>query len=656
MSSYYLTTPIYYVNDHLHIGHIYTTVVADTIACYRRLRGDDVYFLTGTDEHGQKIERAAAERGVEPSVLADEVVERCHRLWRLLGITHDDFIRTSEARHVRGVEAIVARIARSGDFYVAQHDGWYCPSCEAFYTEKELASDARCPIHKSPAERRSEENVFFRLSKYQDQLLEWYDSQPCPVQPASRANEVRSFVAEGLRDLSVSRTNVNWAIPFPGYAGHTIYVWLDALSNYVSALGYGGGEDGSEADLYRRFWDDGGVRLHLVGKDILRFHAVYWPAFLMSAGLPLPTLVWAHGWWLRDEQKVSKSVGNVVRPDDLMESFGTDSLRYFLLREMVFGQDAGFSDEAFIDRYNSDLANDLGNTASRLVTLSRRAFGDRLPPSRTDGSELQAVAATAVAEFHQAMEAFAFNRALESLWKLLASANQYLVAHEPWKKLSDEAHAGEVSEVLWNALEAVRIVTVGLLPFLPKKAPEVLAALGAAVPDSLAAMAWGALPTGVELPPIAPIFPRIDKKAYLAAADTAARPASEKAPPGEAPQKTAAKSDGVKQGGRIKIDRFFDVELRVAEVVAAAAVPKSKKLLRLTVDVGETSERTVVAGMAAAYAPEEMVGKQVIVVANLAPAKLMGIESNGMVLAAEEDGGPVLLRPERPVPNGTRIK
>ena len=668
MNQFYLTTPIYYVNDHPHIGHIYTTVVADTIARYRRLCGDDVYFLTGTDEHGQKIERAAAERGIEPIKLADEVVERCERLWDLMAISHDDFIRTTEARHIRGVEAIVERIAASEDFYVAKHEGSYCEACEAFYTEKELLSETLCPIHESPTERRSEENVFFRLSKYQDRLLEWYDSDPRPVMPASRANEVRSFVADGLRDLSVSRTNVGWAIPFPGYKGHTIYVWLDALTNYITALGYGA----DEGELYERFWGQDGVRLHLVGKDILRFHAVYWPAFLMSVGLPLPTTVWAHGWWMRDDQKVSKSVGNIVRPDDLMEQFGTDSVRYFLLRDMVFGQDASFSDEAFINRYNSDLANDLGNTTSRLVTLARRAFGNHLPPSRGESREMQPAAIQAVADYRTAMNAFAFNRALDSLWKLLATANQYLVANEPWKKLKDPEATRDVSEVLWDALESVRIVAVGLLPFLPKKAPEVIAALGAEVPTGLVALEWGGLPTGGELPAITPLFPRIDKKAYLqpsadgggvdgegAGEDGRSRGATSVRTPPEKQSKPASKKEksGPGKGSEmIKIDQFFETELRVAEVKAAEAVPKSKKLLKLTVDVGEESERTVVAGMATAYEPEALVGRQIILVANLAPAKLMGIESNGMVLAAEEGGVPVLLRPERPVANGTRVR
>ena len=648
MSHYYLTTPIYYVNDHPHIGHIYTTLVADTIARYRRLCGDRVYFLTGTDEHGQKIERAAEERGIEPLALADEVVSRYHRLWAELDLSHDDFIRTSEERHKVGVREMIRRIAANDDFYLSQHEGWYCSACETYYTEKELLEGNLCPDHRQPTEWRSEENLFFRLSKYQDRLLEWYDSGA--VEPASRANEVRQFVAQGLRDLSVSRTNVEWAISFPGHGGHTVYVWLDALTNYVSALGFG--REGADCELYRTFWEESPVRLHLVGKDILRFHAVYWPAFLMSAGLPLPTTVWAHGWWLRDEQKISKSVGNIVRPDELMSKFGTDSLRYFLLREMAFGQDASFSDEAFIDRYNSDLANDLGNTASRLITLSRRAFDGQLPPARGDGGALREEAAAAAAEYRRTMDGFAFNRALEGLWKLLAAANHHLVAHEPWKKLKDPSAAGEVSEVLAGAMEATRIVAVGLLPFLPKKAPEVLAALGAAVPSDLTALEWGGLPAGAELPAVAPIFPRIDKKSYLA--DAVAAASVEK--PSQKPAKKAKKPGGEARAGTIKIEQFFETELRVAEVRAAKAVPESKKLLELTVDAGEERERTVVAGIAGTYEPEALVGRQIVVVANLQPAKLMGIESNGMVLAAEADGEPILLHPGKAVPNGTRVR
>ncbi|HYH44116.1 MAG TPA: methionine--tRNA ligase, partial [Thermoanaerobaculia bacterium] len=365
MSTFYVTTPIYYVNDLPHIGHIFTTTACDVLARYRRMRGDEVYFLTGTDEHGQNIERAAQKDGVPPIELADRVVKRYHELRDRLGFSNDDFIRTTEERHRRGVEEIIRRIAAAGDFYKATHEGWYCSPCETFYTEKELSENAGtgklCPIHGTPVEWKSEENLFFRLSKYQQPLLDWYERDPQSVRPETRLNEVRSFVESGLRDLSVSRANVEWAIPFPGHPGQTVYVWLDALTNYISALGF------PDGDLYRKFWENGDVRMNMIGKDILRFHTVYWPAFLMSAGLPLPTTVWAHGWWNRDGRKVSKSAGNVVRPDELIERFGADSLRFFLMREMVFGQDASFSDEAFVERYNADLANTLGNTVSRLV-------------------------------------------------------------------------------------------------------------------------------------------------------------------------------------------------------------------------------------------------------------------------------------------------
>jgi methionyl-tRNA synthetase len=653
MSRTYFTTPIYYVNDHPHIGHIYTTLVTDTLARYRRLRGDEVYFLTGTDEHGQKIERAAEERGIPPRDLADEVVARYHQLWEQLDITHDDFIRTTDTeRHYPGVREIIRRIEASGDFYLDHHEGLYCAGCETYYTEKELEGD-KCPVHGSPVERRSEENLFFRLSKYQEPLLELYDRHPEFVRPETRLNEVRQFVDSGLRDLSVSRTNLGWGIPFPGHDGHTVYVWLDALTNYISALGFGTGGEGDEGSLYERFWAGGGRQVHLVGKDILRFHAVYWPAFLLSAGLPLPTTVWAHGWWLQDDQKISKSVGNIVRPDHLVERFGVDALRHVLLRDMVFGQDASFSDEAFIDRYNSDLANDLGNTVSRLVTLSRRAFDGHLPPRPGEG--LRAAAETAVEEYLRWMDEFAFHRALEALFKLISETSQFLSEHQPWKAMKDPAALDTVSEVLWSGLEAARIVAQALVPILPRKAPEVLTALVSGPGDDFeAALAWGGLATGAELPAVDPIFPRIDKKAYLAevtAPGVSPEKKKEKTVT-EEPKKAAAPEDE-----RISIDQFMAVELRVGTVVAAEAVPKSKKLLQLSIDLGEDDgPRTVLAGISKAYEPESLVERQVVVVANLKPAKLMGIESNGMVLAASEDGKPVLLHPENKVPNGTRVR
>ncbi len=636
MKPFYVTTPIYYVNDLPHIGHLYTTIVADVIARYRRLAGNDVRFLTGTDEHGQKIERAAAKEGVAPIALADRVVKRYFELKDRMEFSYDDFIRTSEARHKAGVFELIRRIEAAGDLYTAKHEGWYCPACELFYTEKELLAGNRCPVHEEVVEWKSEENLFFRLSRFEKPLLDLYERHPEFVRPESRLNEVRSFVASGLKDLSVSRTSVSWGIPFPDHPGHTVYVWLDALTNYVTALGFGS----ADPALYERFWGNpSGTRINLVGKDILRFHAVFWPAFLMSAGLPLPTTVWAHGWWQRDGKKISKSSGNAIRPDELVDRFGADALRYFLLREMVFGQDASFSDEAFIDRYNSDLANDLGNTASRVVTLSRRAFDNRTPPESCTDNPLIAVAAQVAADYRAAMDDFAFSRALEALARLLAEANQYIVAREPWKLIKQEEARASLSRVLWNGLEAVRIVATGLLPFMPKAAARVLAAVGTDVPaTSLDALAWGGTPTGAPLAEIPPLFPRIDKATYFA----------------EVPKTEAAETKEERK--MITIDQFFETELKVANVVAAEAVPKSKKLLKLTLDVGEERQRTVVAGIAEAYAPEDLVGGQVVVVANLQAAKLMGIESQGMVLAASIDGKPVVLRPIQPVPAGTRVK
>jgi methionyl-tRNA synthetase len=652
MSRFYLTTPIYYVNDFPHIGHIYTTVVADALARYRRLAGDEVYSLTGTDEHGQNIERAAAKEGIPPLELADRVVERYHQLWRTFGISNNDFIRTTEKRHARGVVALIERLQAAGDLYLARHEGWYCPSCELFYTEKELVGEKLCPVHERPTEWHSEENVFFRLSRYQRPLLEWLDRQPGAVEPETRRNEVRAFVDQGLRDLSVSRANLEWGIPFPGHPGHTVYVWLDALSNYITALGFGTG--GEDTATYRDFWEEGDTRLHLVGKDILRQHAVYWPAFLMSAGLPLPTTVWAHGWWLRDQRKMSKSVGNVVRPDDLVERFGADALRYFLLREMVFGQDASFSDEAFIERYNSDLANDLGNTVSRVVTLSRSAFAGRTPPTPCDDNPLIAAAAKAVADYHAAMRELAFSRALEALWRLLAEANQYIVTREPWKLAKTEGPSEKLSRVLWNGLEATRIVATGLLPAMPQVAPRVLAALGVEEPpETFTALAWGGTPTGKELAEPQPLFPRIDKAQYLAEVGVAAGPAPP--PPRVSEGKPMSESES---SDTIGIEQFSAVELKVGRVTAAERVPKSERLIRLEVDIGDGAPRQLVAGIGKAYAPEDLVGTEVVVVANLKPAKLMGVESQGMLLAATDgDGQPIVVRPHREgAAPGTRVK
>jgi methionyl-tRNA synthetase len=639
MKSFYITTPIYYVNDLPHIGHIYSTVVTDTAARFHRLMGEPTRFLTGTDEHGQKMEKAAAEQGKTPLELADRVVARYADLYRRFEISNDDFIRTTEPRHRAGVEALIARIEAAGDLYVAPHEGWYCVSCEAFYTEKELDDQKRCPVHGTPTSWESEENVFFRLSKYGDALLEHYRRYPEFVRPETRLAEVVSFVRGGLSDLSVSRSKVKWGIPFPGREG-VVYVWLDALSNYITALGFGS----RDPSLYREFWEnEGGRRVHVIGKDILRFHAVYWPAFLLSAGLPLPTTVWAHGWWLRDEKKVSKSVGNVVRPDRLVEQFGPDALRYFLLREMTFGQDARFSDEAFLARYNADLANDLGNTVSRVAALCRQSYGGT-PPESVRENELVAAFETAREEWRRALEAFAFSRALEIVWKFLSEVNGYVVSQEPWKIRKEEGTSGKLARVLYASAESVRLAGVMVWPFAPKTARRIFEAVGAPPRDPVAAdLAWGRLPTGVAVPEAPPLFPRADTAAYFD---------ERKQDMTEPTQGTPPPSDE-----RIGIEEFQKVRLVTGKILAAERVPKSNKLVKLEVDIG-TEKRQVVAGIAAVYAPETLVGRNVVIVANLKPATLMGVESNGMVLAATvgEKGEPALLEVPANAPPGSKVK
>jgi methionyl-tRNA synthetase len=636
MSRIYVTTPIYYVNDLPHLGHLYTTVVADVLARFHRLAGDEVYFLTGTDEHGQKIERAAAEKGIPPKELADRVVSRYHEWWKTLAITHDDFIRTTEERHARGVARLIERIDAAGDFYVARHEGWYCMACESYYTEKELLEGRACPDHRAPCAWQSEENVFFRLSRFQEPLLRFYREHPGFVLPASRLNEVVSFVASGLKDLSVSRTNLKWGIPFPGHPGHVVYVWLDALANYITALGFGAEDDSK----FRRYWaDPETLRVHLVGKDILRFHAIFWPAFLLSAGLPLPSQVAAHGWWLRDERKMSKSVGNVVRPEALVENFGADALRYFLLREMVFGADANFSDEAFLERFNADLANGLGNAVSRVSRLCRNAF--HATPPETCGTEpVRGQAEEAISALRETFANLEFSRGLEAIAGLLKQIDSYIASREPWKMWKAEGATAALSRVLYSSAEATRLAAAGLASVMPSMAPRAAAALGAPLAGGPADLDWGRLPVSSPIPESPPLFPRADPERYFRREESPPMP--DVVSPAEP---------------RISIEDFQRIELRTARILEAEAVPKSKKLLRLRVDLGG-EVRQIVAGIATRYAPEDLVGKTVIVVINLRPARLMGVDSDGMVLAASlpDSGEPVLLVPEAEVPPGSKVK
>ncbi len=694
MERRYFTTPIYYVNDRPHIGHLYTTVVTDVLARHARFAGDEVRFLTGTDEHGQNIEKVARKEGVPPLAVADRNAPTFRELWKTFGVSNDDFIRTTEARHRAGVEEIIRRISAAGDFYLASHEGWYCPPCEAFYPEKDLA-DGKCPVHGTVLELQKEENVFFRLSRYEKPLLELYETgtggKPF-VFPETRLNEVRSFVASGLKDLSVSRTTISWGIPFPGHPGHVVYVWLDALTNYVSALGFGG----KEHPLFERFWPSPGGNakaFHIVGKDILRFHAVYWPAFLMSAGIPLPTRVVSHGFWLKDDRKMSKTVGNVVRPDELVAQFGIDALRWFLVSEMSFGQDASFSDEAFLTTYNADLANGLGNTLSRAVKMSRDFFDGKTPPrkSKPNSFEWPGTAAETVVRWQAAFEGYRLHEAAREIRALLGAIDSYITTNEPWRarpELSSEALLDLRSGTLYDCLEGLRLAAVLLSPIAPGTASEVLSRLGvgkSAADLTAADLAWGGLPLDAPLAAAPPLFPRADPKQFFAnlanhketkvtdekkpeapnvnatapisVSDVAAAVAAANAANAGAASPAAATPAAAAAGAKIPIDDFLKLDLRVGEVIAAEKVEKSKKLMKMTVKIGE-EVRTIVGGIALAYAPEQLVGRKFVFVANLAPAKLMGVESNGMILAATlpETGEPSLLTVDPSVPSGAKVK
>ncbi len=631
---YYITTPIYYVNDMPHIGHIYTTVMADIFARYHRLRGAEVRFLTGTDEHGQKIEKAALDQGIEPIELADRVVARYHGLWKTLGISHDDFIRTSEDRHKRAVETIIRRITANGDIYKGDYEGWYLAADEAFIPDSQV-KDGHDIESGRPVERLSESSYFFRLSAYQDRLLEWYRANPECIRPRTRYNEVVSFVEGGLRDLSISRTSLTWGVPYPDDDEHLVYVWLDALTNYISALGFGSDDE----SLYDRHWP---ASMHLVGKDILRFHCVYWPAFLMSAGLPLPKAIVGHGWWLRDEAKMSKSVGNVVRPDALIERFGPDALRYFVAREMAFGQDATFSDEAFLERFNADLANALGNTASRTLSMTGRYLDGRVPAPSGDGP-VPAAAQSAVEGYREHMENGKPHRALESAWQLLKAIDGYIQEQQPWARAKDgDAGMALVESTLYVSLEGLRIISLMIEPFMPTIAMQLRRQLGIEdAPRNLdAAVEWGGLAEGTQIGKTEPLFPRVDIAAYLKEITM------------ESP---AADTEKPTEDDLLSIDQFFKTKLVVGTIREAEQVPKSKKLIRLMVDLGEPELRQLVAGIAERYQAEDLVGRQIVVVANLKPAKLMGVQSQGMLLAANVESAPFLLSPDAEVPPGTVV-
>jgi methionyl-tRNA synthetase len=699
-AKFYITTPIYYVNARPHIGHAYTTIVCDVIARRERMLGVDTFFLTGTDEHGQKIERSAAAAGKSPRQWTDAVAAEYRGLWDRMGITYDDFIRTTDERHVHGVQQFFRQIRDNGFIYKGSYTGQYCVFDELYV---DAPPGSPCPDCGRPTETISEENYYFKLSKFQDKLLKLYEEHPEFIWPETRRNEVLAFVRGGLKDLSISRTAVRWGIPLPDEPNHVFYVWFDAVSNYITAIGYGA-DDPEAKKKFQHYWP---ADVHMVGKEIVRFHAVYWPAFLMAAGLPLPKRIAVHGWLLFEQDKMSKSRGNIVRAETVLEVLGSDALRYFLLREIVFGQDGSFSFDALVQRYNADLANDLGNLSSRTLSMIARYFREEIPyPSlkaaRKDSDDAIAKLATSIIQHTNELFAeLQFNRALESVWTLVSGVNKYIVENEPWElgEKKDEASLARLATVLYTCAEALRIIAALLHPVLPVATARIWQQLGLGdvTKFSLSDLKWGQLRLGTKLGKVEAVFPRAEKNATermqqleqeriasAAVAVSAAVPAGKGAkagqpatqaavdepkpsslPAGTTPPSAQRATEAGGKGGapastadaRISIDDFVKIELRVGQVKTAEKVKGADKLLKLEVDIG-TEVRTIVAGIAEKYAPEKIIGMKVVIVANLQPRKLRGIESNGMIVAASigEKGQPVLASFLEDVPVGARLK